>query len=210
MNSENKTSYTTTYPEVFLMCVENECCSKHWCFPIIKPNRVLSNNCLPSTTCSASGQLSSAPIVWSHDDEYCITSIIVAQTTPQQSDHTARCISDNPEYEIQCCNYKWTAGKLIQIRITTTLTIWNFAVHSEYRISRNGGGNKLDDVHCTLNSLMWTAIQCPTCHMVLEYRSALPMCGTSSAEGSETSQSRLWRKRLSKAECWSQCYHIAR
>jgi len=173
---ENETSYTITYQKVFLMCVENEYCAKHRCLPIMIPNRVLSNNRFPSTTTSTSYQSSFDPIVWSRHDEHYLTPIIVAQTTPQQSNHAACRLSEATLYlKFTGWSYERTAGKFIRIRIITTLAVWKWAVHSAYQISLTGGVNKPEGIHCTPISLMWQAIQCLTFHMVGESRPAVPM-----------------------------------
>ena len=56
INPEHEKSDTTQYQDPFLMYVMNEFCAKHRCVPVIKPDSIPSNNPVPSTTGSESGQ----------------------------------------------------------------------------------------------------------------------------------------------------------
>jgi hypothetical protein len=89
INSEDETSYTTQYQEVFLKYVENEYCAKHRRLPVIMSDNQLHNNLSLYQMASRSGQSSYDPYdLFRNDDEYLIPTN-VAQTTPGQSDHAA-------------------------------------------------------------------------------------------------------------------------
>jgi len=88
-NPDDETSNTTKYQEALLRCVENEYCAKHRCLPIIKPDRVPSNNLFLSTTHSGSGQSSFDPYYLSSNYEEYLTPENVAEMTPGRSDCAA-------------------------------------------------------------------------------------------------------------------------
>jgi hypothetical protein len=69
INHEEETSYTTRYQESFLQYVENQYCAKHWQVPVIKPERVLSSNLIPSPMASWSDQSSFDPYDMSSNDK---------------------------------------------------------------------------------------------------------------------------------------------
>jgi hypothetical protein len=52
INPDDKTSYSTQYPEAFLKCMENEYCTKHGYIAVNKLKTVPSSNLLPSATSS--------------------------------------------------------------------------------------------------------------------------------------------------------------
>jgi len=69
INPEDKTSYTTQYPEALLKYVENEYCAKHRHVPVNKLERLPSGNLVPSARGSEYNQLSFDPYDLSTDDE---------------------------------------------------------------------------------------------------------------------------------------------
>jgi len=102
INREDETSNTTQYQEVFLKYVENEYCAKNRCVLVNKPESLPSNNLVPSTKASGSGQSSCVPYDLSSNDEEYLTPNSVAETTPGRSNRaapiftTARCYLNSP------------------------------------------------------------------------------------------------------------------
>jgi len=69
INSEDVTSYTMQYQEVFLKYVENEYCAQHRHLCGMKPDGIQSNFVFISALASGSGQLSFDPYDVSSSDE---------------------------------------------------------------------------------------------------------------------------------------------
>jgi len=93
MNPENETSYTTQYQNVLRKYLENESCAKPRHAPVIKPESVASNNLFPSAMANGSSQSSFDPYNLSTHDKENLTRHNEADTTPGQSDHTARLLN---------------------------------------------------------------------------------------------------------------------
>jgi len=67
---------------VFLNQVENQYCAKHGRLPVMKPERILTNNVIPSSTASGSVQCFFDPYHFSSNDEEYLTPKNVAEVTP--------------------------------------------------------------------------------------------------------------------------------
>jgi len=93
VNPENQTSSNTHYQDVFLKYVENEYCAKLRSVPFDKPESVPSNNLVLSLTAPGSGQSSFDPYDLSTDDTEYLIANTEAETTPRESDRTARWLS---------------------------------------------------------------------------------------------------------------------
>jgi len=85
INSEDKTSYTIQYQEVFLKYVENEYCAKHQRLPFTEPETIPDNHLVSSAMASIPGQYSYDPYDLSSDDEEYLMLSHEAKTTPGRS-----------------------------------------------------------------------------------------------------------------------------
>jgi len=83
---EDDTAHTTRYPEAFLKYVENEYCTKHRRFPMIKPESIPSNNLFPPPMASRSHQSSYDPYDLSSNNEEYLKPKDDAETTRRWSD----------------------------------------------------------------------------------------------------------------------------
>ena len=97
-NSEDETSYTTHYQEVFLKYVVNEYCDKHRRVPVNELESLLISNLVPDPMASRSCQSSFDPYDLSSDDEETLMPINVAETTPGQCNRTARLLTTTRLY----------------------------------------------------------------------------------------------------------------
>jgi len=83
--------YTTKGEKEFLIYVENELYAKHRHLPIIKSDRVLSNNFFPSALASESGQSAFDSYVLLHHNEEYLMCYNLAERT-HRSSNCAACI----------------------------------------------------------------------------------------------------------------------
>jgi len=90
INPEDKTLYTTQFPEEFLKHVEIVYCAKHRCVLVIIPASIPSNNLFTSAKASGSSESSIDPYEYSSDDEKNLPRENVAEVTPSPRNYVAR------------------------------------------------------------------------------------------------------------------------
>jgi len=93
INPEDETSYTTSYWEALLKCVENEYSARHQLMTVNKPECVLSINLIPPAKAPGTGQSSFDSYDLSSDDEESVIPNIMTQTTPRWSVRAAHLLT---------------------------------------------------------------------------------------------------------------------
>jgi len=150
-----------------------------------KPETVPSNNLIPSSMASWSGQWSFDSYESSSDVEQDWMRNNVAETASARSDRVACLLTATRSYLNSLPGSPKNCGKVIQISMITVPTKWRLATHFGYRTYWTSGANSRKRTQSTPISPICNARLSLSYHMLSEWRPVFPLGEMLLAGGSQ-------------------------